>query len=197
MNIKIPIHGSLLFLFALMMVVAIGCDDDDAGDEAVEVHVDMNGTDLDEEPTPVEAPVETPDAAPSKEVPAPSTAGDVPKPGSSVSDGETLYLSWIMDEPIENPTTGVPVSRLRLSVNGNPFVVMQKTNGKHEEIPKREYGNFKIPASAMGAVKSWWAGAGDVVYAIRSGNTIRVMRAEIDEESGQGEFKEIAAQPIS
>ncbi len=195
MKIRKPFNRSLLLLPALMLTMMttalIGCGDD--GAESVEENVDLSGTDLAEEP----APVETSDASPSEEAPEPVTTGEVPAPGSSVSDGETLYISWIMDEPVENPSTGVPVSRLQLSINGNAFVVMQKTNGKHQEVPKGEYSTYKSPPGALGAVKSWWAGAGDVIYAIRAGNTMRVMRAEIDEESGQGEFKEIAAQPIS
>ena len=189
-------QSSAIILLATLFLTtfAVGCGEDRAN--TIEENVDLASSEEDVEATPVtEEPNPTPAASEDSTEDAPA-AGKVPPPGSSVSDGETLYISWIMDPAVENATTGVPESRLRLSINGNAFVVMPKTVGRHEEIKKSEFGTYKIPAEAMGAVKSWYAGAGDIVYAIRSGNSIRVMRAETDEESGQGEFTEIAMQPI-
>lgn len=96
--------------------------------------------------------------------------------------------------PVEKPLPGSVYFRCDVLTDedsGQPmsqvFLVMGQQATKVadiaacDSIPQASWEQYTIPENALAACGGWWAGAGDYLYAVRDGNTIKIMKGWQDE----------------
>ncbi len=96
------------------------------------------------------------------------------KPGA----GTTPTFSWDVKE---SENGDAPKGKLYLTIAGKrvPVATLHTNPSK---MDRSEYARMRVPKSASDAVKSWWAGGGDLFYVIRSGTRVKVMKSWYGEE---------------
>jgi hypothetical protein len=87
---------------------------------------------------------------------------------------------WVFEEIGKGPADE-PLTRVSVSISKRPYVVAKSVSGNCNLLEKAQWPVYKIPASAISACMSWWAGAGDIFYLIEKKGTHQVMHAEIGE----------------
>lgn len=92
--------------------------------------------------------------------------------------GTALGFSWDLRESVNGDA---PKGKLYLNIAGKrvPVATLHTNPSK---MDRSEYAQMRVPKTALGAVKSWWAGGGDLFYVIRSGTRIKVMKSWYGEE---------------
>lgn len=109
-----------------------------------------------------------------------TTATDTPeKMIDSTSVENTLITtnSFII-EYNEDETN--PISEVVLDVDGVLHEVA-KVSGCVEKIEKSEYSEYDIPADAVEACGTYWAGAGDYFYILANASEVKLYQGWIDE----------------
>ncbi|MDH5178273.1 MAG: hypothetical protein OEZ39_19795 [Gammaproteobacteria bacterium] len=76
----------------------------------------------------------------------------------------------------------IPETTLSLMCNKQIFVILEKQTVTYSEIDKQRYADFKVPADAVTAISGWWAGYGQTIYVIRSGQELKIYYTEYGEE---------------
>lgn len=118
---------------------------------------------------------------------------------SSSSDGrsgERPKLVWRFDFP-DAPANEIPEGSVHLLINGKDRTIIPDAPGSWWELKRSEYETYIVPNDALTAAVSWWAGAGDVVYVVRQGDELVLMRRSVDEmEKAPQKYEEMFRFPI-
>ena len=85
---------------------------------------------------------------------------------------------------------GDPSSIIDVSFNGK-MTHIANVAGKATFIDKSEFESMNIPTNALSACASWWGGAGDYFYIIKSDKKIRIYQGWEDEGYHWKKVKEI------
>jgi len=89
-----------------------------------------------------------------------------------------------------------PHSRVFLRANGRRTLVFSSEAG-FQNLPRSEWKERGVPPRALAACTSWWAGAGDNLYAVRRGAHLLVFRQEMDEQAGPFPWKRWKTLPLA
>ncbi len=68
-----------------------------------------------------------------------------------------------------------PLSQIGIVVNGKEYEI-SKVPGEGGIIEKSDFMNNNVPATAISACSSWWAGSGDWFYVIQEANKVIVYK---------------------
>ena len=71
-----------------------------------------------------------------------------------------------------------PSESLTLRVNTSEYLLEENQPFLYQALPRDQWASFGIPVEALSAVKGWWAGHGQAIYAIKSENGIKVYKKE-------------------
>lgn len=74
-----------------------------------------------------------------------------------------------------------PKGQVFLKVDGKDYLVVQDATTNYQQLQRGEYKDYRIPAKALLASYSWWAGYGDILYVVRKGDRLEVYQQEMDE----------------
>lgn len=74
-----------------------------------------------------------------------------------------------------------PRGKVYLKVNGESHLVVSEATTNYQQLKPDEYKDYGIPARALLASYSWYAGYGDLLWVMQKGRTVEVFRQEMDE----------------
>jgi hypothetical protein len=97
-------------------------------------------------------------------------------------------LEWLFDA--RNDRDGNPNTRVYLVVGGQRYFVMRDT-AQFSVVEREQYKDHGVPASAVAACASWWAGSGEELYVTRRGRQLIVYIRYLDEQSQTGRYKRL------
>ena len=106
--------------------------------------------------------------------PPPQTPPDKPS--------QLVNTSWKIDRVAFNDVSG-PSESLTLRVNTSEYLLEENQPFLYQALPRDQWASFGIPVEALSAVKGWWAGHGQAIYAIKSENGIKVYKKDLDEQA--------------
>jgi hypothetical protein len=95
-------------------------------------------------------------------------------------------LEWLFNS--RNDKYGNPHTRVYLVVGGQRYFVLSD-GSQFSEVEREQYKDHGVPAAAVAACSSWWAGSGLEMYAIRRGRSLILYRRYLDEQSGTGRYQ--------
>ena len=78
-------------------------------------------------------------------------------------------------------TDGHPKGQVFLKVDGRDYLVVQEATTNYQQLKPADYADYRIPAQAVLAAYSWYAGYGDILYVVPKGRRLEVYRQEMDE----------------
>lgn len=97
-------------------------------------------------------------------------------------------LEWLFNA--RNDRDGNPNTRVYLVVGGQRYFVMRDT-AQFSVVERDKFKEHDVPASAVAACASWWAGSGEELYVIRRGRSLIVYIRYLDEQSDVGRYKRL------
>ncbi len=90
-------------------------------------------------------------------------------------------LAWVFD--IHPDKQLVPQGKVFLKVGTRRVLIEPKAQFGFSTLRRAEYKDYKVPAAALTACAGWFAGAGEDLYVVSRGNTLRVYRRWSDEQA--------------
>lgn len=111
-----------------------------------------------------------------------------PSPVDASPAAKTPELAWHFDSCISD---GIPSTDVYLEVNGTLHPVADNGTAEYDELKRSRWGRSGVPADALTACSSWFAGSGDVIYVTREGRKLAVYRSLLDEARDASPFKRI------
>jgi hypothetical protein len=97
-------------------------------------------------------------------------------------------LEWLFNA--RNDRDGNPNTSVYLVMGGQRYFVMRDT-AQFSVVERDGYREHGVPASAVAACASWWAGSGEELYVIRRGRQLIVYIRYLDEQSETGRYKRL------
>lgn len=85
-------------------------------------------------------------------------------------------LAWVIGETVDD--AGNPKSTLGLRVGTRTYELRPRRTVGYSPI---EPGAWKVPPEAEIACLGWWAGSGEVLYALRNGEAVEIYLRRIEE----------------
>lgn len=110
-------------------------------------------------------------------------------PGRAAMGGEfnrrQTTIEWLFDSRTDQ--YGSPNTRVYLVVGGRRYFVL-RTASQFSVVERGQYAEHDVPASAVAACVSWWAGSGEELYVTRRGRQLIVYIRYLDEQTEVGRY---------
>jgi len=99
------------------------------------------------------------------------------------STANTGPFRWSID--VSHDKQGIPKSVLYLVGNQHRHFVAKVEGNEMKPMERELYSGWNVPAKAVTACFGWFAGGGDVYYAIRRPRALQIFHRGIDESDRQ------------
>lgn len=115
--------------------------------------------------------------------------------GASVGNANSPQgnVSWDFDS--REDRDGNPQTRVYLKVGGRRVFIVRET-AQYSVLERKDFSSHEVPARALTACVSWWAGGGSEMYVVRRGRQLLVYRRSVDEQVDTGPYVRFKVIPI-
>lgn len=117
----------------------------------------------------------------------------VPGAASAKSNRSQGDVRWQFDS--RQDKDGNPWTRVYLVVGGRRVFLLREV-GQYSEIERKDFSSHEVPARAVIACLSWWAGGGAEMYVVRRGRQLIVYRRSLDEQVDTGPYGRFKVIPL-
>jgi hypothetical protein len=99
--------------------------------------------------------------------------------------------SVVWKSEITKDKYGNPHGKLFLLVGRRKKLILPKASAECMELPRAHYKLYDVPATAITACRSWWAGQGEYLYVLRRGKQLVIFLREEDEGTPVKAYKQL------
>ena len=110
---------------------------------------------------------------------------------SAVRKAAPSHASVVWKSEITKDKYGNTHRKLFLLVGGRKKLILPKVTAECMELRRAHYTLYDVPATAITACRSWWAGQGEFLYVLRRGKQLVIFLREEDEGTPVKAYKRL------